>query len=133
MPLHRLQCATPPGPTINPADPGSAVEMFDRHPDRRHPAEVVVGALLRARAVDLGDNHCYRLGADLSLGRVGIGPGDDTGFVVTHEMTVGEFLRLCSRLSFNEACEIARGRTCDVEARRAAARLARARTETEPD
>jgi hypothetical protein len=131
---HGKSCA-PPAPRVrsygrardvNVADAGSAVRMFALHPTRKHPAEVVVGALLRARAVDLGDGRCYRLGEDLSIGHVGIGPGDGTGFVVIHELPVSAFLRLCAQLSFNEMCDIARGKTCAVEARRALARLSRA-------
>lgn len=117
--------ATSAGTIINPAETGSAAAMFDVHPARKHPGEVVLGALLRARAVDLPDGRCYRLGEDLSLGTVGIGPDDESGFVLTSGMSVGDFLRLSSGLSFNEMYDIARGKACSVEQRRARARLAR--------
>jgi hypothetical protein len=112
---------------INPAEPGSAAAMFDLHPGRRHPAEVVVAALLRGRAVDLPDGHSYRLGSDLTLGRVGIGPEDGDGDVLTHDLPVGDFLRLCAELSFNDlfliGCDSALAQDA-VERRRARARLA---------
>jgi hypothetical protein len=113
---------------INPAEPGSAAAMFDLHPGRKHPAEVVVAALLRGRAVDLPDGHSYRLGSGLALGRVGIAPedGDDDGFVLTHDLPVGDFLRLCAELSFNDlfliGCDSALAQDA-VERRRARARL----------
>ena len=111
---------------INPAEPGSAAAMFELHPGRKHPAEVVFAALLRSRAVDLPDGHAYRLGDDLALGRVGIGPDDGDGYVITSEMPVGDFLRLCSALSFNDlfliGCDSVLARDA-VEQRRARARL----------
>ncbi len=113
-------------PAINPAEEGSAATMFDLGRIPHHPAETVLGVMLRARAVGLPDGHCYRLGADLSLGRVGIGPEDDTGFVLTDTMPLRDFLRLCARLSYTEVYDIGRGKsTCSVEQRRARARLAR--------
>lgn len=112
---------------INPAEPGSALAMFDLHPGRRHPAEVVVAALLRGRAVDLPDGHSYRLGSDLALGRVGIAPEDGDGSALTHDLPVGDFLRLCAELSFNDlfliGCDSALAQDA-VERRRARARLA---------
>lgn len=123
--------ATPdiaPAPrAINPADPGSAVRMFHATPARKHPAEVVLGALLRGRSVDLPDGRTYRLGDDLTLGTVGIGPDDESGYVVTRDLSVGEFLRLCAELSFNDlylvGCDRVLAETA-VELRRARARLA---------
>ena len=112
---------------INPAEPGSAAAMFDLYPGRKHPAEVVVAALLRGRAVDLPDGHSYRLGSGLTLARVGIGPEDGDGFVLTHDLPVGDFLRLCAELSFNDlfliGCDSALAQDA-VERRRARARLA---------
>lgn len=112
---------------INPAEPGSAAAMFERYPGRKHPAEVVLAALLRSRAVDLPDGHAYRLGADLTLGRVGVGPDDEDGYVITHDMPLGAFLRLCAEMPFNDLFHVG----CDtalaghaVERRRARARLA---------
>jgi len=121
--------ATPPAAAINPADPGSAAAMFHLHPSRKHPAEIVLGALLRARSVDLPDGHTYRLGDDLTLGRAGIGPADGDGYVLTHDLPLGEFLRLSEQLSFNETYLIGCDRTLaesGVEKRRARARLASA-------
>jgi hypothetical protein len=89
-------------PAINPADPGSAARMHHAAPGRKHPAEVVLGALLRGRSVDLPDGRTYRLGDDLTLGTAGIGPDDETGYVVTRDLTLGEFLRLSEQLSFND-------------------------------
>lgn len=112
---------------VNPAEPGSAVALFDLHPGRKHPAEVVVAALLRGRAVDLPDGHSYRLGEDLTLGRVGIGPDDGEGYVLTYDLPVGVFLRLCAELSFNDlfviGCDSALAQDA-VERRRDRARLA---------
>lgn len=115
---------------INPADPGSAARMFDAAPTRKHPAKIVLGALLRGRSVDLPDGRTYRLGDDLTLGTVGIGPDDEGGYVVTRDLSVGEFLRLCAELSFNDlylvGCNRVLAETA-VELRRARARLAPAR------
>jgi hypothetical protein len=112
---------------INPADPGSAARMHHATPSRKHPAEVVLGALLRGRAVDMPDGRTYRLGDDLTLGTVGIGPDDESGYVVTRDLSVGEFLRLSEELSFNDlyliGCDHVLAETA-VELRRARARLA---------
>jgi hypothetical protein len=117
----------PDARAINPADPGSAARMHHATPSRRHPAEVVLGALLRGRAVDLPDGRTYRLGDDLTLGTVGIGPDDESGYVVTRDLSVGEFLRLSEDLSFNElyliGCDRVLAETA-VESRRARARIA---------
>ena len=114
---------------INPADPGSAARMHHATPSRKHPAEVVLGALLRGRSVDLPDGRTYRLGDDLTLGTVGIGPDDENGYVVTRDLPVGEFLRLSEELSFNDlyliGCDRVLAETA-VEQRRARARLAQA-------
>ena len=112
---------------INPAAPGSAARIFHATPTRKHPAEVVLGALLRDRSVDLPDGRAYRLGDDLTLGTVGIGPDDERGYVVTRDLSVGEFLRLCEELSFNDlylvGCDRVLAET-SVQLRRARARLA---------
>jgi hypothetical protein len=96
-------------------------------PARKHPAEVVLGALLRGRAVDLPDGRTYRLGDDLTLGTVGVGPDDESGYVVTRDLSIGEFLRLCEEFSFNDlylvGCDRVLAET-SVELRRARARLA---------
>lgn len=119
---------TVPAP-IHPAEPGSAALLYHATPGRRHPAEVVLGALLRGRAVDLPDGRTYRLGEDLTLGTVGVGPDDESGYVVTRDLPVGEFLRLCERLSYNDlfliGCDRVLAET-SVELRRARARVARA-------
>ena len=121
---HTLAAARP-----NPAEPGSAALLYHATPGRKHPAEVVVGALLRGRAVDLPDGRTYRLGDDLTLGTVGIGPDDERGYVLTRDLAVGEFLRLCEQLSFNDlfliGCDRVLAET-SVERRRARARLAAA-------
>lgn len=119
--------AAPAPRAINPADPGSAARMFHATPTRKHPAEVVLGALLRGRSVDLPDGRTYRLGDDLTLGTVGIGPDDERGYVVTRDLSVGQFLRLSEELSFNDlyliGCDRVLAATA-VELRRARARLA---------
>ncbi|HEX8243181.1 MAG TPA: hypothetical protein VF541_06790 [Longimicrobium sp.] len=118
---------TAPAP-VHPAEPGSAVRLYHATPGRRHPAEVVVGALLRGRSVDLPDGRTYRLGEDLTLGTVGVGPDDETGYVVTRDLPMGEFLRLCEQLSYNElfliGCDRVLAET-SVELRRARARVQR--------
>jgi len=121
--------SAPAAPAINPADPGSAARMFHATSSRKHPAEVVLGALLRGRSVDLSDGRAYRLGDDLTLGTVGVGPDDETGYVLTRDLPVGEFLRLCGELSFNDlyliGCDRVLAETA-VEQRRARLRLATA-------
>lgn len=111
---------------IDPAEPGSAAAMFDLHPGRKHPVEMVLAALLRGRAVDLPDGHTYRLGSGLALARVGIGPEDGDGYVLTHDLPVGDLLRLSAELSFNDlfliGCDSALAQDA-VERRRARARL----------
>lgn len=101
--------------------------MHHATPSRKHPAEVVLGALLRGRSVDLPDGRTYRLGDDLTLGTIGIGPDDESGYVVTRDLPVGEFLRLSEELSFNDlyliGCDRVLAETA-VEQRRARARLA---------
>lgn len=104
------------GVLLNPAEPGSAVAMFALHPRRPHPGEIVLGALLRGGTVDLPDGRCYRLGDDLTLGTVGIGPDDGSGYVIQRSMGTGAFLRLCSELSFNEVYDLSRGRRCALAA-----------------
>lgn len=91
--------ATPAPPKFNPAEPGSAVQMHLAVPGRKHPAEVVLAALLACRAVTLPDGRTWRLGADLTLG---VGTADPEGFILPLDLPVGEFLRLCERLSWNE-------------------------------
>lgn len=86
-------------PTIDPAEPGSAVQMHDTVPGRKHPAEVVLAALLAARAVTLADGRTYRLGADLTLG---IGTAAQDGYILARDLPLGEFLRLCEQMSFND-------------------------------
>jgi hypothetical protein len=112
-------------PAINPAEPGSAVLMYHIGAIRKHPAEVVVAALLAGRSVELPDGREYRLGADLCLG-IGVGPGGDDGFVVPQDLQFGEFLRLCEQLSYNELFLIGSDRVlagAAVERRRARERL----------
>lgn len=114
---------------INPADPGSAARMHHAAPGRKHPAEVVLAALLRGRSVDLPDGRTYRLGDDLTLGVAGIGPDDENGYVVTRDLPLGEFLRLSEQLSFNDAYVIGCDRVLSetsVELRRARGRPASA-------
>jgi len=125
--MQTLAAQHPASRAVNPADPGSAAAMFEANPARKHPAEVVLGALLRGRPVDLPDGIAYRLGDDLSLGRVGIGSEED-GYVLIRDLTLGEFLRLCAQIPFNDLFVIG----CDafmaqdaVEQRRARARLER--------
>jgi hypothetical protein len=84
--------------------------------------------------VDLPNGIGYRLGDDLSLGRVGIG-SDEGDYVLIRDLTLGEFLRLCARIPFNDLFVIG----CDVfmaqdalEQRRARARLGRARSLPNP-
>jgi hypothetical protein len=84
---------------IDPAAPGSAAAMFGIYPGRKHPAEVVLAALLRGRAVDLPDGHAYFLDTGLTLGRVAVLP---EGCILTHDLPLGDFLRLCAELSFND-------------------------------
>ncbi len=115
--------SAPAAAAINPADPGSAARMFHATPARRHPAEVVLGALLRGRSADLPDGRTYRLGDDLTLGTVGIGPDDEHGYVVTRDLSVGELLRLCEELSFNDLYLIG----CDRVLAETAVELRRAR------
>ena len=86
-------------PTINPAEPGSAVQMHHAVAGRKHPAEVVLAALLASRAVTLPDGRTYRLGEDLTLG---IGTAEQDGFILARDLPLGEFLRLCERMSFND-------------------------------
>ncbi|HEX6372909.1 MAG TPA: hypothetical protein VF006_28560 [Longimicrobium sp.] len=98
-------------------------------PVRKHVVVVYgnVGALLRGRSVDLPVGRTYRLGDDLTLGTVGIGPDDENGYVVTRDLPVGEFLRLCEELSFNDLYLIGCDRVLAenaVQQRRARARLA---------
>lgn len=117
-----------PAPTINPAEPGSAVLMHHADPRRKHPAEVVLAALLAGRSVELPDGRVYRLGADLGLG-IGLGPDGEEGFVLSRDLPLGEFLRLCEQLSYNELFLIGSDRVLAgvaVERRRAHERLARA-------
>ena len=109
------------GPTgFDPAAPGSAVQMYHAVPGRKHPAEVVLAALLGCRAVPLPDGRTYRLGEDLTLG-VGT-PGRD-GYVLPLDLPLGEFLRLCERLSWNELFGIG----CDTALAQLAAERRRAR------
>lgn len=86
-------------PFINPAEPGSAVQMHHAVPGRKHPAEVVLAALLASRAVTLPDGRTYRLGEDLTLG---IGTAEQDGFILARDLPLGDFLRLCERMSFND-------------------------------
>ncbi|HEX8693669.1 MAG TPA: hypothetical protein VF746_14700 [Longimicrobium sp.] len=90
---------TAPAPRIDPAEPGSAVQMHHAVPGRKHPAEVVLAALLAARPVTLPDGGTYRLGEDLTLG---IGSAEQEGFILARDLPLGEFLRLCERMSFND-------------------------------
>jgi hypothetical protein len=110
---------TPAAKPINPAEPGSAARMFHATPARKHPAEVVLGALLRGRSVDLPDGRTYRLGEDLTLGTVGVGPDDESGYVVTRDLSVGELLRLSEELSFNDLYLVGCDRVLAESARRA--------------
>jgi hypothetical protein len=98
-----------PAPTVIDATaPGSPLELHAALPGRRHPAEIVVAALLAGRAVELPDGKTYRLGEDLTLG---VGRADDSGFVFPRDLAVGVFLRLCGELSaaevFNIGCDTA--------------------------
>jgi hypothetical protein len=71
---------------------------------RKHPAEIVMAALLSGRAVTLPDRRTYRLGDDLTL-CVGTEEGR-CEFSLPREMQVGDFLRLCDRLSAEELFRI---------------------------
>jgi hypothetical protein len=68
---------------------------------RKHPAEIVLAALLAGRAVQLPDGRTYRLGDDLSVG-VPLGPSGDDGFVLPRDLQLAEFLRLSEQLSAEE-------------------------------
>lgn len=71
---------------------------------RKHHAEIVLAALLSGRAVTLPDGRTYRLGDDLTL-CVGTEEGR-CAFSLPREMQVGDFLRLCERLSAEELFRI---------------------------
>jgi hypothetical protein len=71
---------------------------------RKHPAEIVLAALLSGRAVTLPDGRTYRLGEDLTL-CVGTEEGR-CAFSLPREMQVGDFLRLCDRLSAEDLFRI---------------------------
>lgn len=118
---------TPAPRSINPTDPGSAAWMHHATPSRKHPAEVVLGALLRGRSVDLPGGRTYRLDDDLTLGTVGIGTDKEHGeVVVARDLRASEFLRLSEALSFNDLYLIGCDRVLAevaVERRRERARL----------
>lgn len=86
---------------IDPAEPGSAVRLFEQDPTREHPAEIVLGEFLRIRAIDLPDGRTYHLREDLTL--CILGSGNASGDVpVPSDLTLSEFLRLTERMSFND-------------------------------
>lgn len=88
----------------------------------------MLGSLLRGRAVDLPDGRTYWLGDDLTLCTVGVGLDDESGYVVTRDLSIGEFLRLSEEFSINDlyvvGCDRVLAET-SVELRRTRARLAR--------
>ena len=103
----QLHASPVPG-VIDPSARGSALQLHEAVPGRRHPAEVVLAALLAGRAVELPDGKTYRLGDDLTLG---VGRADESGFVVPRDHPLGVLLRLCCELSaadvFHIGCDTA--------------------------
>ncbi|MBB4635886.1 hypothetical protein [Longimicrobium terrae] len=110
--------------TIDPAEPGSAVRLFDQDPTREHPAEIVLGELLRIRAMDLPDGRTYRLREDLMLCILGskVASGD---VLVPSDLTLSEFLRLTEQMSFNDMYLVGHDRALAEDAAAQAAASAR--------
>lgn len=86
---------------IDPAESGSAVRLFEQDPTREHPAEIVLGELLRIRAMDLPDGRTYHLREDLTLRLLGAGEANK-GVLLPSDLTLSEFLRLTEQMSFKD-------------------------------
>ena len=124
-PSHPTADADAPVVSINPADDGSALALFERDPARHpHPATALLGVLLAGHAVRLPGVHpgALRLAADLSIGTEIV---RDSGLIAPVPVTLQGFLEAASRASFNDVHTAVAGRAVGCAGAAVARRLPR--------